>query len=159
LAELTAPRDDKRWRIVDAKIRRVGGEPDALIEVLHTVQETFGYLDTEALTLVSAALGIPPSRVYGVATFYSLFSLKPSGEHTCVVCTGTACYINGATAILARIRSELGIGPGETTGDNKVSLLAARCFGACSHAPVVIVDGEVIGGQTPESTIAQLRAW
>jgi bidirectional [NiFe] hydrogenase diaphorase subunit len=156
-AELAAPKDDKRWRIVEARIRRAGAQPDALIEVLHTVQETFGYLDTEALAFVSAALGIPPSRVYGVATFYSLFTLKPSGEHTCVVCTGTVCYIDGSTGILSRIRSDLGILPGETTGDNKVSLLTARCIGACSMAPVVIIDGEVSGGQSPDSTMAQLR--
>ncbi len=158
LAELTAPSDDHRWRLVEARIRRAGGEPDALIEILHTVQEAFGYLDTTALAFVSEALAIPPSRVYGVATFYSLFTLKPPGEHACVVCLGTACYINGAPAILARIRADLGIGPGETTDDLRVSLLTARCIGACSLAPVVVLDGEVAGGQTPESAIARLGA-
>lgn len=151
---------DDRWRIAEARVRRAMGDPDALIEVLHTVQATFGYLDTEVLAYVSDALKIPPSRVFGVATFYSLFTLRPGGRHRCVVCTGTACYIDirGARAILARIKSDLGIEPGETTADNRMSLEMARCIGACSLAPVVIVDGEVFGAQSPESTIARLEA-
>ena len=88
---------------------------------------------------------MPPSTVFGVATFYHYFTLKPAGEHTAVVCTGTACYINGASGILAAIRDQLGIGPKETTADGKVSLLTARCLGACSLAPAAIVDGEVQG--------------
>jgi len=88
------PTDDKKWKMIDARIRRRGRTPDALIEVLHSVQEAFGFLETDVLQYVSEALGVPPSRVYGVATFYSLFTLKPQGEHTVVVCTGTACYIN-----------------------------------------------------------------
>jgi bidirectional [NiFe] hydrogenase diaphorase subunit len=158
ITELAAPTDDKRWRIVQTRIRRAGGEPDALIEVLHSVQEAFGYLDNDALGYVSAALRVPPSRVYGVATFYSLFTLKPKGAHTCVVCTGTACYINGAAAILSRIRADLGIVPGETTGDDKVSLLTARCIGACSLAPAVTLDGVVAGRQGAESTVERLKA-
>jgi len=84
-------------------MRRLGYSPDSLIEVLHTAQEAFGYLDAETLAYVGDSLGVPPSRTYGVATFYSYFTLKPQGEHTCVVCTGTACYISGAGTILKRI--------------------------------------------------------
>ena len=118
---------------------------DALIEVLHKAQELFGYLDESLLLYIAHSLMLPPSRVYGVATFYHYFTLRPQGEHTCVVCTGTACYINGASEILAAIRNELGIKPKETTGDGKLSLLTARCLGACSLAPAVIVDNEVEG--------------
>jgi Thioredoxin-like [2Fe-2S] ferredoxin len=92
--------------------------------------EAFGYLDPDALEFIGGALGVPLSKVYGVATFYSFFTLKPHGQHTCVVCTGTACYINGAPRILAEIRGRLGVGPRETTEDDKLSVLTARCLGA-----------------------------
>lgn len=151
------PSDDQRWRAVDARMLRLGYSPDALIEVLHTVQQSFGFLDDVALTYVAECLGVPLSKVYGVATFYSLFTLKPQGEHTCVVCTGTACHITGASAILARIRADLGIGPKETTDDGRVSLLTARCLGACSLAPAVVYDGEAKGKQTPAEVVARLE--
>src|SRR5688500_977159 len=107
-----APSDDKRWRAVDARLRRLGRDPSALIEVLHSVQESFGYLDFDGLAYVGAALGVPLSPVYGVATFYSYFTLKPAGEHTCVVCTGTACYITGSRGLLDGIAAGLGVRPG-----------------------------------------------
>ena len=121
LAPASAPSDDKRWRQVDVRMRRLGYRPDGLIEVLHTTQEVFGYLDDDALAYVGESLGVPPSKVYGVATFYSHFTLKPQGEHTCVVCTGTACYINGASGLLDEIGRTLGIEAGGTTPDGKVS--------------------------------------
>ena len=149
--------DDKRWRMIDARIRRLGHRPDGLIEVLHTAQEAFGYLDPETLLYVGEVLGVPPSTVYGVATFYSYFTMKPQGEHTCVVCTGTACYINGAKGILARMATDLGLKPGETTPDNTVSLLTARCLGACSLAPAVVLDDNVQGKLTPDEVIREVR--
>ena len=139
------PTDDKRWKIVETRMRRLGNRRDALIEALHSAQEAFGYLDDDALRYVGDSLAVPPSTVFGVATFYHYFTLKPQGEHTCVVCTGTACYINGASDILTAIRANLGIRPKETTEDGRVSLLTARCLGACSLAPAVIVDNEVEG--------------
>ncbi len=152
------PSDDKRWKQIDARMRRLGASPDALIEALHAVQEAFGYLDDEAMLYVGAILGVPKSKVYGVATFYSYFTLKPKGEHTCVVCTGTACYINGAGNIIKAIDANLGIKPGETTEDNRVSALTARCVGACSIAPVVVVDGELHGKLSPDDVIEKLNA-
>jgi bidirectional [NiFe] hydrogenase diaphorase subunit len=152
-----APTDDKRWRAVDARMLRLGYQPEALIEVLHTVQQAFGYLDDDALRYVSAALHVPLSKAYGVATFYSLFTLKPQGEHTCVVCTGTACHINGSSAILDRVRARFGIGPKQTTSDNRLSLLTARCLGACSIAPAVVYDGEPKGKQTPDGVVQRLE--
>lgn len=152
-----APTDDKRWKIVETRMRRLGNRHDALIEALHSAQEAFGYLDDDALRYVGESLAVPPSTVFGVATFYHYFTLKPQGEHTCVVCTGTACYINGASDILAAIRTELGIKPKETTADGKLSLLTARCLGACSLAPAAIVDNEVEGRVSPAAFTARLE--
>jgi bidirectional [NiFe] hydrogenase diaphorase subunit len=156
---ITAPTDDKRWRAVDARMLRLGHRPEALIEVLHTVQQAFGYLDDGALRYVSASLHVPLSKTYGVATFYSLFSLKPQGEHTCVVCTGTACHIKGSSSILEQIRKRFGIGPKQTSADNRVSLLTARCLGACSIAPAVVYDGDAKGNQTADDVLARLEEW
>ena len=157
-AKPQAPSDDKRWKIVETRMRRMGDRPAALIEALHAAQEAFGYLDTDALNFVGDTLGVPHSRVYGVATFYSFFVLKPQGEHTCVVCTGTACYINGAKQILAGLDEALHIKPKQTTEDNKVSLLTARCVGACSLAPAVIIDGEGKGKVNARDLVAHLEA-
>ena len=107
-AKPAPPSEDKRWKIVETRMRRMGDRPSALIEALHAAQEAFGYLDDDALNYVGDTLGVPHSRVYGVATFYSFFTLKPQGEHTCVVCTGTACYINGAKDILAGLEARPG---------------------------------------------------
>ena len=152
-----APNDDKRWDSVETRMRRLGNRPDALIEALHATQESFGYIDDEALRYVSDSLGVPPSTVFGVATFYHYFNLKPQGEHTCVVCTGTACYINGATEILATLEAGLGLEPHETTADGKISLLTGRCFGSCSLAPAAIVDGQVKDRVDARDLLAQLE--
>jgi bidirectional [NiFe] hydrogenase diaphorase subunit len=140
-------------------MRRHGRQSHALIESLHTVQESFGYLDEEALQYVAAVLRVPLSQVYGVATFYHFFTLKPQGEHTCVVCTGTACYIKGAASILAAIAQAEGVKPGETTEDGKLSLLSARCLGSCGLAPAVVFDGEVVGKMTPPQVLERIRGW
>jgi len=140
-------------------MRRHGSEPSALIESLHSVQEAFGYLDEAALRYVALSLRVPFSKVYGVSTFYHYFTLKPQGEHTCVVCTGTACYIKGAQKLLDAITQEKGIKAGETTADNKLSLLTARCVGACSLAPAVVFDGEVAGKVTPDDLQQRMSNW
>ena len=155
----TPPSDDKRWKIVDGTIRRHGREPYALIEVLHTVQETFGFLTDDALRYVAVSLRVPYSKVYGVATFYHFFTMKPPGEHTCVVCTGTACYIKGAANLIDAVHEEAGIAPGETTKDGKVSLLTARCLGACGLAPAVVFDGDVSGKNTGQSVKERVRQY
>ena len=144
------PSDDKRWKIVEATARRHGREPHALIETLHTVQECFGYLDENALRFVASVLRVPLSRVYGAATFYHFFTLKPKGRHTCVVCTGTACYIKGAPLLLKAIERRHGIKPGETTPDGELSVLTARCLGSCGLAPAAVMDTTVLGKIAPE---------
>ena len=151
------PSDDKRWRVVDATMRRHGYAPSALIEALHAIQQSFGYLDDPSLTYVARSLRVPYSRVYGVATFYHYFSLKPQGEHTCVVCTGTACYIKGSQGLIESIQQELGVSPGTTTEDGKLSLLTARCLGTCGLAPAAVLDGQVAGRLGSVELIGLLR--
>ena len=155
---ISPPSDDRRWRVVDATMRRHGYAPSALIEALHSVQQSFGYLDLPSLSYVARRLGVPYSRVYGVATFYHFFSMKPQGEHTCVVCTGTACYIKGSRQLLEALAESFDVADGETTADGKLSVMTARCLGACSLAPAAVLDGEVAGKLTPESIVERARS-
>ena len=153
------PSGDKRFKLLEVAMKRHQYRQDALIEVLHAAQELFGYLELDLLHFVAHHLKLPPSRVYGVATFYHFFTLKPKGEHTCVVCTGTACYVKGADGLLAAVRQEAHVGPGETTADGKLSLLTARCLGACGLAPAVVLDGAVVGHETPDALLGQVKGW
>ncbi len=153
------PSGDKRFKLLDVAIKRHQFRQDALIEVLHNAQELFGYLDSDVLVYVGRSLRVPLSRVYGVATFYNFFSMKPAGEHTCVVCMGTACYVKGAGQILEALEKKHGIKAGETTEDGKVSLVTARCLGACGLAPAVVFDGEVAGKLGVDATLARTAPW
>jgi bidirectional [NiFe] hydrogenase diaphorase subunit len=153
------PSGDARFRMLDASMKRHRYAPESLIEVLHTAQELFGFLQPDILYYVAHHLKLPPSRVYGVATFYHFFTLTPRGEHTCVVCTGTACYVKGADRILAAVEGALATVAGKTTADGRVSLGVARCLGACGLAPVVVYDGEVAGNQAAESAVERLKGW
>ncbi len=151
------PTDDKRWKLVNAAMRKHGHAHHALIQTLHAVQGAFGYLDKDALAYVAASLRLPLSKVYGVATFYHYFTMKPQGKHTCVMCTGTACYIKGVPALLDAVKEKYGIELGETTEDGELSLLSARCVGACGLAPVAVIDGDAVGKLTPEALCAKLE--
>ncbi|MCS7338266.1 MAG: bidirectional hydrogenase complex protein HoxE [Verrucomicrobiae bacterium] len=150
---------DKRFKILETHMKRLQFRQDALIEVLHKAQELFGYLDDELLYYVAKSLKLPPGRVYGVATFYHFFTLRPKGVHICVVCMGTACYVKGADKILGALEESLGIKAGETTPDGQVSLLTARCIGACGIAPAVVYDGAVAARQTPVDAIKRVKGW
>jgi len=154
-----APPGDKRLRILDATIKRQQHRQDALIEVLHSAQQLFGYLEPGLLFTIARQLKLPPSKVYGVATFYHFFTLKPHGEHTCVVCTGTACYVKGADTLIRAVEQTAHVRAGETTANGKLSLLTARCLGACGIAPAVVLDECVKGHQTPETLLAELKGW
>jgi len=140
-------------------MRKNGFARHALIETLHTVQSSFGFLDDEAIRFVALSLRVPLSQAYGVATFYHYFTLKPPGRHTCTVCAGTACYIKGADKLIAAAEQRLGIKQGQTTPDGNISLMVARCVGACSRAPVALSDGEVVGEATREQVLEQLERW
>ena len=120
-----------------------------LIPVMQKAQELFGYLSFETMQLISDRLNIPVAEIYGVATFYALFSLQPKGDNVISVCTGTACYVKGAADVLNAVKSTLGIEPGETTEDGKFSIQDTRCLGCCGLAPVMTVNGEVFGRLTP----------
>jgi bidirectional [NiFe] hydrogenase diaphorase subunit len=150
---------DKRFKILEVHMKKFQFRHDALIEILHKAQELFGYLEDDLLLFIAYKLKLPQSRVYGVATFYHFFTLKPQGEHTCVVCMGTACYVKGAQKVIAAIEENLKIKPGETTADNKVSLLTARCIGACGIAPAAVYDGTVTPRQTAETALEHIGKW
>jgi bidirectional [NiFe] hydrogenase diaphorase subunit len=153
------PSGDQRLGMIDAAMKRHHHRPDALIEVLHRAQEVFGHLDHDVLFYVARGLALPPSRVYGVATFYHLFTFKPKGAHHCTVCMGTACYVRGALALLAATEQAAGIHAGETRSDNRVSLDTARCVGACGIAPLVVFDGHVCGNQDPQMVQERVKGW
>src|SRR5579884_946753 len=158
-AAFTLPSTDKRFKLLEVAMKRHQFRQDALIEVLHAAQGLFGYLEFNLLHFVAHHLKLPLSRVYGVATFYHFFTLKPTGTHTCVVCTGTACYVKGADQLLRAVGAAAHIVPGDTTSDGELSLLTARCLGACGVAPAVVLDGAVHGHQTPSNLLLQLKGW
>lgn len=122
---------------------------DALIEVLHTAQELYGFLTPDLLKNIARKLRLPPSRVLGVTTFYHFFSLEPKGEHTFVVCLGTACYVAGALGLLEKLEHRCAKA-GSTSPDGKVSVQSARCIGSCGLAPAVIYDGKILGRVGPQ---------
>lgn len=128
-----------------------------LMPVMQAAQELFGYLPLEVQNVIAEGLKVPLTEVYGVATFYSQFSLEPTGEHTVSVCLGTACYVKGAQAVVDKIKSILKIEEGKTTEDGKFTLLGTRCLGCCGLAPVLTVDSEVYGRLAP-ADIADILA-
>ena len=125
--------------------------PDSyLIEVLHKVQDCFGFLSKEKLEAVSQLMQIPSSKVSGVSSFYHLFRLKPKGKVVISVCKGTACFVIGADKVAQRFKEELGIDFGETTSDGNFTLEDSRCLGTCSLAPVVKIGDKILAKVTPD---------
>jgi len=157
-AKVEHPSGDKRFKLIDRTLKRFQYQQDALIEVLHTAQEAFGFLSDDLLIYVAHQLKLPTSWVYGVATFYHFFSLKPQGDHNCIVCLGTACYVKQAADIVAALQKAYAIEPGQTTHDHQLSLNTARCLGSCGLAPVIVLDGNVIGRVTPALALDQVQA-
>jgi bidirectional [NiFe] hydrogenase diaphorase subunit len=145
------PSGDERYKAIDLTIRKFRFEKDALLEVLNAAQETFGHLTRDILIYISNQLQVRMAQVYGVATFYHLFTFEPLGDHNCIVCTGTACHVKGADRILTALTDTFGIQIGETTPDGVFSITTARCLGSCGLAPVVVYDGNVRGKETPEA--------
>jgi len=140
---------DEKLEKVKAAIEQFKTIKGALIPVLHEVQDIYGYLPEEVLKVVSTELNIPMSEIYGVASFYHFFSLTPKGENVIRVCMGTACYIKGAQGLLDRLSTELKVAVQGTTEDNKFTLEATRCLGACGLAPVLTIGEKVYGRLTP----------
>ncbi len=135
---------------LDTVIKEFKHVQGGLMPVLHETQELFGYIPEEAQEKISKGLNVPLAEIYGVATFFSRFTLEPKGEHTISVCLGTACYVQGVQKIYKRLQEELNIQPGETTPDNKFTLIDTRCVGCCGLAPVITIDEEVYGKVKPE---------
>jgi bidirectional [NiFe] hydrogenase diaphorase subunit len=162
MATVTATVDkspvDKRQRILEATLKRHQYRQDALIEALHSAQSLYGFLTPELLWYIAEQLHLPPSKVYGVATFYNFFTLKPAGKHSIVVCQGTACYIRGAPKLSAVLKRTYGVGPGETTPDGELSVVEARCLGSCGLAPAAVLDGVVLSRLTPETLVSHVDA-
>ena len=131
-------------------IEKRKNEPGAIMPVLQEAQNVYGYLPIEVQQMVADGLGVPLSEVFGVATFYSQFSLTPKGKYNISVCLGTACYVKGSGKILEELSKELGIEAEECTEDGKFSLTACRCIGACGLAPVITINDDVYGRLVPE---------
>jgi len=149
---------ETRRNMLEKVMKEHGHQQSALVEILHKAQEIYGYLSKELLTDISQSLNLPPSTVFGVATFYSLFKLTEPGEHIVTGCLGTACYVKNAEEIMQAIEREFKVKRGETTSDRKLSLFLTRCIGACAMAPNIVVDEEVIGKATKEVVLGKIKA-
>jgi bidirectional [NiFe] hydrogenase diaphorase subunit len=147
------PSGDDRFKAIDRTMKRFKYEKDALVEVLHTTQETFGFLSEDLLIYISSNLRVPMSQVYGVATFYHLFTFEPLGKHNCIICTGTACHVKGSEEIVRALSQRFDVKVGSTTDDGLFSLSTARCLGSCGIAPVVVLDGRILGKVMAEAMV------
>ena len=139
------PEQEAQLKEVIARLKDTKG---ALMPIMQQAQEIYGYLPLEVQTMISDETGIPLEKIYGVATFYSQFSLQPKGQYQISVCLGTACYVKGASDVLTAVEKKLGIKPGGITPDGKFSLDACRCIGACGLAPVMMINNDVYGRLT-----------
>jgi NADH-quinone oxidoreductase E subunit len=144
-------------RILAKVLGKYRGAKGALIPVLQEAQAALGYLPKDAIAAIAEGLSIPVSQVYGVATFYTQFRLKPAGKHLIRVCHGTACHVGGAGAISEALEEALQVKDGQTTSDGKFTLESVACLGCCSLAPVMMIDGETYGRLTKESAAKALK--
>ena len=139
--------------------RKYGNDPGELINILHGVQDTLGYLPKEVQELIALELGISAARVYGVVSFYSFFTMKPKGKYPISVCMGTACYVKGSKNILERLAKELDVKVGSTTKDGRFTLRDTRCLGACGLAPVIMINDDVYGRLVPDDIPAIIEKY
>jgi len=146
--------------VLDSLIQQYGAEPHALVEILREVSHAHGYVTREDLTAIAKRLSLPESKVYSIASFYSLINLQPLGKHVIRLCEDAPCHVAGGRQVWEALEQELGIPFGETTRDGQWSLVTTSCIGACSVGPVMMVDDEIYGNLTPEKVraiIAQYR--
>jgi len=158
-ANCTNELSEPGFRELEQFIDELSDKNGALISALHRAQEIFGYLPKEVQQFVAKKLNIPVSKVYGVVSFYSFFTMIPKGKYPISVCMGTACYVRGADKVLDEFKRELNIEVGETTADGNFSLDALRCVGACGLAPVVLVGEKVYGRVTPDQVKSILKEY
>ncbi|MDI3533989.1 MAG: NADP-reducing hydrogenase subunit HndA [Thermosediminibacterales bacterium] len=142
--------DEEKLKKLKEVIEKYKGTKGALIPVLQEAQSIYGYLPLDVQKKIAQELDVPLSEIYGVATFYSFFTLKPKGKYQIKVCLGTACYVKGAASILEELKEQLNIGVGDVTPDLKFSLDGVRCVGSCGLAPVMFINDEVYGRLTPD---------
>jgi len=148
---------DNRRSLLEKVLKEHNYEESALLEILHRAQEIYGYLDKDLLMDVSGSLNIPPSHVFGVATFYSFFKFKQPGQHVVTGCLGTACYVKEVEQIFEAVEKEFNVKRGGSTSDGKLSLLVTRCIGACAMAPNIMIDEEVVGKATKEIVVEKIK--
>jgi len=141
---------DERFKVIDRILEKNGKHESLLIQNLEAIQHEVGYLPEEVLSYLALAMGVPLTKIYGVVTFYSLFTTEPIGKYKINVCLGTACYVKGAGEILAEFERRLDVKVGETTKDGLFTLIGCRCLGACGLAPILNVNGKVFGHLTPD---------
>lgn len=157
-AESAIPQTARQFAKVITILEDFGRDKAKLVPILQAVQEEYRYLPEEVMTFVATSLGIPPARVYGVATFYSHFALEPKGKYVLRVCDGTACHVKGSEAIIHALRKRLALEPGKhTTADMRFTLEAVSCLGACGLAPAVVVNDDVHGQMNADSSVAVLE--
>ncbi len=150
---------DDMWEKINIIIEDNKKIPGAIITVLRECQDVVNYLPVELIDHVAEGMNIPKSEVFGVASFYSLFSLEPKGRHTIKVCTGTACYVKGVREVMNRIDGEYDLKEGETTDDRRFSLEGVRCLGACGLAPVMVIGDDTHGSVAAETVIKSIEEY
>lgn len=148
---------EQMWEKINDVIIEHRDIPGSVISVLRLSQDQVGYLPIEVIDHVAEGMNLPASEVFGVATFYSLFSLKPKGKHVIKACTGTACYVKGIKEVMSHITNKHGIKEGETMEDRRFSMEGVRCLGACGLAPVLIVGEDIHGNLQSDEIIDILK--
>ncbi len=149
----------EEWQKIDEIINRYKHKEGTLIPVLKETQEITGFLPLEVQRHIAEGLKVHPSQVYGVVTFYSLFTMTPRGRHTVRVCLGTACYVRGGQAILDLVRQEFHVDVNQTTPDMRYTLEVINCPGTCGLAPVMCVDDDVHGIPEPAKAVEILKEY
>ncbi|MGD8844065.1 MAG: NAD(P)H-dependent oxidoreductase subunit E [Desulfobacteraceae bacterium] len=147
---------DEMWTQIDKVIQTNRPISGSIITALRECQDLVGYLPVELLDYISDGLNLPASEVYGVASFYALFSMEPKGRHTIKLCLGTACYVKGIKEVMNRIENEYNVEEGGTSEDRRFSLEGVRCLGACGLAPVMVIGPDTHGDVSSDKIIAIL---
>ena len=151
--------NEEMFKELDEFIESVNCDEKEMIAILHRAQEIFGYLPMIVQTHIAKKVNINVSKVYGVVSFYSFFSMVPKGEYVISICLGTACFVRGSDKILERVEEILGIKNGETTADGKFTVTTLRCVGACGLAPVMQINEQTYGNITPEDVASILAKY
>jgi NADP-reducing hydrogenase subunit HndA len=140
----------QQWEQLEKELNALKNEPGPVMKAMQAAQAIYGYLPIEVQSKIASTFGVSLEEVYGIATFYAQFNLKPKGKYTIGICLGTACYVKGSGLVLDKFKERLGIEAGETSADQKFTLDATRCIGCCGLAPVLTVNEEVYGNLTTD---------